>query len=334
MRGNAEMLKSPSGIPPLELCRLARKAMPLMTPEARAEAETLIAWITENAGESEQFSVFSEGRAAGSERLNTESLNTEHSSKAAAAFEADMQPVREAIVDALEAGDVASLRELRAALPDLLAEVNDSPTLADVMAYRMGAEFLRGIGVLGGEESQRSETGGQRPLASGNAWDPALHPRGGRGRFAEADKGGGFGGGSRAREREAEIKANIQRGRNAMRRVLSEQQDVLNAMERQDVGWIDFVWERLDARGNSRGIKHLLDRRAAEDHAVQSAFSPDETAEKMVEVIARGKIANPHMEHGAVEIDHEGFRVVLARAGKKNNAWLITGFAKIGRSTR
>ena len=139
---------------------------------------------------------------------------------------------------------------------------------------------------------------------------------------------GGGGGGPSKCQSEGEIKANIQRGRNAMQRVLSEQQDVLNAMHRPDVGAIDFVWERLDKRGNSRGIKHLLERRASEDHAVKSAFSPDETAGKMVEVIARGKIANPDMDHGAVEIDHQGFRVVLGRAGKKTNAWLITGFEK------
>lgn len=141
------------------------------------------------------------------------------------------------------------------------------------------------------------------------------------------------GGGGGSREREFAIRANLQRGRNAMRRVMAEGRDVVNAMQRPDVGDIDFIWERAGGSGKTYGIKHLLDRRAQEDHAVGSALSPEETAEKMVEVIARGSVVDAGRKKGVIEIDHEGFRAVLASAGKDSNAWLITGFEKRAGST-
>jgi hypothetical protein len=184
----------------------------------------------------------------------------------------------------------------------------DARELARVAAIEDDAVFARELQKLTGAISAMGNSNGSR-----KGWDTR-----GRGR----------------RDEESRIKENIQRGRNAIRHVLATQRDVMNAMSRPDIGPIDFVWERLDKRGNSRGIKHLLERRGAEDHAVKSALSPDETAEKMVEVIALGKIANPDVASGAVVIDHEGFRVVLGRAGKKTNAWLITGFEKRRDGTR
>jgi len=65
--------------------------------------------------------------------------------EAAAAFERDMQPVCTAIVSALQSGDVEALRGLRALLPHLLAEVNESPELADVLAFHLGKSVLDGI---------------------------------------------------------------------------------------------------------------------------------------------------------------------------------------------
>lgn len=65
--------------------------------------------------------------------------------RAAAAFERDMRPVREAIVSALKAGDMEALRGLRAMLPHLLAEVNRSPALADVLAFQLGKSLVTGL---------------------------------------------------------------------------------------------------------------------------------------------------------------------------------------------
>ncbi len=64
---------------------------------------------------------------------------------AAAAFERDMAPVREAIVSALTAGDMEALRGLRAMLPHLLGDVNESPELADVLAFQLGESLVAGL---------------------------------------------------------------------------------------------------------------------------------------------------------------------------------------------
>lgn len=100
-----------------KLVEVARRALPLMTANARAEAEAILAEMD------------------GKTPLEA----------AAAAFERDMQPVRKAIVSALQSGDVEALRGLRGLLPHLLAEVNESPELADVMAFHLGKSLLDGI---------------------------------------------------------------------------------------------------------------------------------------------------------------------------------------------
>jgi hypothetical protein len=86
-----------------------------------------------------QSSVFSKGSA-------TEPLNTENSTKAAAAaFEEDMRPVVGAIVSALEAGDVDAFRGLRAMLPHLLSEVNESAGLQEVLGRMLGEAIVQGL---------------------------------------------------------------------------------------------------------------------------------------------------------------------------------------------
>ncbi len=99
---------------------LARQALPLMTPEQRAETLRLIDEIgrTENAAAT---------------------------AAAAKAFQRDMRPVTDALVSALKAGDVAALQGFRALLPHLLAEVNASPELADVAALTMGKALMQGL---------------------------------------------------------------------------------------------------------------------------------------------------------------------------------------------
>ena len=66
-------------------------------------------------------------------------------SKAVSAFQKDMRPVCGAVVSALEAGDMEALRGLRALLPHLLAEVNRSPALADLLAHQLGKSLLAGL---------------------------------------------------------------------------------------------------------------------------------------------------------------------------------------------
>ncbi len=102
------------------ICQLARRALPLMTPNARAEAEGLIADLSDPTDRTDL-------------------------ADATAAFESDMRPVCGAIVSALEAGDIEALKGLRALLPHLLADVNRAPALADLLAHQLGKSFLTGL---------------------------------------------------------------------------------------------------------------------------------------------------------------------------------------------
>lgn len=56
---------------------------------------------------------------------------------AALAWERDMLPVRDALVAAVHAGDLDSLRELKERLPDLLDQVNEDPALAGVLHQQL-----------------------------------------------------------------------------------------------------------------------------------------------------------------------------------------------------
>lgn len=92
-------------------------------------------------------------RARASSILNAMSQPTPDDDKAdiAAAFEADMAPVRNAIISALEEGDTEALKGLRALLPHLLSEVNQSPALADHLAHQLGKAFLSGLNASPGD---------------------------------------------------------------------------------------------------------------------------------------------------------------------------------------
>jgi phage gp29-like protein len=77
---------------------------------------------------------------------NAETLKAENSATAvAAAFEEDMRPVVGAVVSALEAGDVEAFRGLRAMLPHLLAEVNESAGLQEALGRVLGEALVRGL---------------------------------------------------------------------------------------------------------------------------------------------------------------------------------------------
>lgn len=80
------------------------------------------------------------GRFEGTDGTNGTDLE-----EAAAAFEVDMSPVRKAMVEALQEGDLEALRGLRAMLPGLLGEVLAEPSLADVLAGMVGREVAEGL---------------------------------------------------------------------------------------------------------------------------------------------------------------------------------------------
>ena len=120
-------------------------ALPLMSPEARAEAATLIGWITANALPGLE--------PARIHPIKVAEILAATDSAAAKLFEADMLPVRDALIVALDEGDVESMRHLRARLPDLLQVINEHPALAEWLDRHLLGEFFKG---LAGEEPPRT----------------------------------------------------------------------------------------------------------------------------------------------------------------------------------
>ena len=116
------------------LIATARRALPLMTPEQRAEAEQLLAQLGERTANE------SDGTLA------------DFTAQAAATFERAMQPACGAIAAALQDGDLAALKGLRAMLPALLGGVIDQPVLSDLLAAQLGRAVLEGFST----EAQRS----------------------------------------------------------------------------------------------------------------------------------------------------------------------------------
>lgn len=226
------------------------------------------------------------------------------------AFETDMEPLRTALVEALQAGDMDAMRGLRAMLPGFLG---GSEALAEVLAGAIGREVVGSLQsrtcgtVFRGDELE----GDEEPLVNG-VWKKELHPTGKNGRFVES-----------------KIKAEIQRGRNAIWRVVAEETDVIAAIHREEIGDIDFLWDHKGC-----GIKHLLERRAHQDTVRPdlNKFSPNELLDRVPEVILRGKITPAGNK---IEIDHKGIRVILARRdGKSANAWMMSGFEMDANSRR
>lgn len=110
-----------------QIISTARRALPLMDTMQREEAERLLAELERTP--------------------NADALETleDFTARAAGAFETDMEPVRAAIVEALQSGSESALHDLRAMLPALLEKVNAAPALADLLAHQLGAAFLAGF---------------------------------------------------------------------------------------------------------------------------------------------------------------------------------------------
>lgn len=185
------------------------------------------------------------------------------------AFEADMEPVHEAIVLALEAGDMEALRGLRAMLPHLLAEVNAEPELAKELTAMIGREVVRGMmDSRGGAETRRDEA-----LRSGNArrpFDPAKHPRGDAGKFATKGTSREFR--SRGQDQFGHLpdkhgnidrEQNLDRGFRAIQFLQQPGQRIERAMFRKDVGWVGMEYGRPD-HDNGWGNSHIESKHGRE----------------------------------------------------------------------
>jgi hypothetical protein len=120
---------------------------------------------------------------------------------------------------------------------------------------------------------------------------------------------------------------NISRGNAAMDKVIAEHTDVRDAMYREDVGGISFLWGNKDTvkDGNKKvkphGIAHAID-----EHG-------EEAVRKLPEVLAKGELVKRYNE-GIVDGDradilYDGYEAHLAlyKDGKRMT-WIITGYKK------
>ncbi|PJG83755.1 LPD38 domain-containing protein [Caviibacterium pharyngocola] len=126
---------------------------------------------------------------------------------------------------------------------------------------------------------------------------------------------------------------NIARGSQAMEQAIQGHKDVENAMFRDGVGWIDFIWGTegtVKASGKTKGgkgISHIIEARMRKDN-----LSYDEAVafltEEVPNIIANGRIERDYEVSGTraiAIIRNDGSEVHLIKKGN-DNAWLLTGF--------
>ncbi|WP_303166196.1 TetR family transcriptional regulator [Phascolarctobacterium sp.] len=123
------------------------------------------------------------------------------------------------------------------------------------------------------------------------------------------------------------VEENIANGKKAIQKVIETHEDVENAMYREDMGNIDFVWG-TEGRGakfkGGYGIAHIIAKRNAENGNGQN------TANKLVEVIAKGKIVGRQDGVGntgepRLKLGYDRYTAVLSMPDNKNT-WILTGF--------
>ena len=112
-----------------------------------------------------------------------------------------------------------------------------------------------------------------------------------------------------------------------MQKVINTHEDVENAMYREDVGNIDFVWGTPGRGKNFKrgyGVSHIIAKRDSENG------TGVETANKLVEVIAKGEITGRQEGLGEsgeprIKLGYDNYTAVLSMPNN-DNTWLLTGF--------
>lgn len=118
------------------------------------------------------------------------------------------------------------------------------------------------------------------------------------------------------------VETNIANGKKALERVIETHEDVENAMYREDVGDIDFVWGNEGTKEkdyeNGYGIAKIIKKHGKED------------AMKIPSVIATGNVVKRSENRMTIDsADDTGMRVIIRFDwdGKRRN-WLLTGYTK------
>ncbi|TGZ98717.1 hypothetical protein D3M72_10545 [Rodentibacter pneumotropicus] len=132
------------------------------------------------------------------------------------------------------------------------------------------------------------------------------------------------------------VEANIARGRERMAQAILDKADVKRGMYHGEFGWVDFVWgddgltKPFNKKGEpvGKGIAHIIEARMRKD-GMSYAQAARMLIDNIVEAIAKGKVgkvwSSPNGKDLSVQIDHNGYRVALAKR-KGSNSWIITGF--------
>lgn len=124
------------------------------------------------------------------------------------------------------------------------------------------------------------------------------------------------------------VEENISNGKKALQSIIKNHKDVKNAMRRDDIGNIDFIWG-IPGNGtrfkHGYGLSHIIAKRDFE------TGDGVEVANKLVEVIAKGSdIDRQNASHGSgeyrIRIHFDEFTAVLSAATEERNSWLLTGW--------
>ena len=125
---------------------------------------------------------------------------------------------------------------------------------------------------------------------------------------------------------QAEETENIRRGQAAMEKVITEQTDVMDAMHRDDLGSISFLWGEPGHGAKFKGgwgVSHIIAHRNAQ------GYDGPAVARKMAEVIAKGEAVNRRGPAGGERVDvvHDGHTAVLSlyKDGEQKT-WLLSGW--------
>lgn len=124
-------------------------------------------------------------------------------------------------------------------------------------------------------------------------------------------------------------KDNIENGKLAVQKILSEHVDVPNAMYREDAGNIDFVWGTPGTGAKFKhgyGISHIVAKRASEGHdAIQILNNLVEAIAKGTDVV-RQNSSNGGNSNFRLKIHYNGYTAVLSSGSGNKNTWLLTGW--------
>lgn len=134
------------------------------------------------------------------------------------------------------------------------------------------------------------------------------------------------------------VEENIQRGKEAMSRVIERHVNEPRAMYRKGLGWIAFFWGKAGGEPpkckGGHGVSKILAKREWEGRCVKELIgqSGKNVAYKLVEVIARGDFGT--VPGRRIRIQKKDFVVYLSREMfGKEVVWLLTGFREVETQT-